>query len=64
MFGPLGQGDPDRKAKEVQIEQDVAQASSLLNTLESSSMKELSEKYGGSWQPLTKEAADTAAAKP
>ena len=57
VFGPLGQGDPDRKAKEAQIEEDVSQVSALLNGLEGGRMKELAERCGGSWDVLGKDDA-------
>ncbi|PHH92348.1 hypothetical protein CDD83_7726 [Cordyceps sp. RAO-2017] len=59
VFGPLGEGDPDRKAKEAQIERDVACVSSLLNDIEACSMKAQAEKFGGSWERLSKDAPET-----
>ncbi|OAA50362.1 hypothetical protein NOR_00812 [Metarhizium rileyi] len=59
VFGPLGRGDPDRKAKEAQVEEDVAQVSALLNSLEGRKMKELAERCGGSWEVLGKDDAST-----
>jgi hypothetical protein len=61
VFGPLGQDDPDRKAKEAQIEEDVAQVSALLNGLEAQRMKVLAEGCGGSWEVLGKDDAATTA---
>ncbi|KAK2598059.1 hypothetical protein QQS21_005770 [Conoideocrella luteorostrata] len=55
VFGPLGQGDPDRKAREAQIEQDVSQVADLLNTLEDGEMRRLAERWGGSWSVLEKD---------
>ncbi|CAM1505156.1 Fc.00g107930.m01.CDS01 [Cosmosporella sp. VM-42] len=52
IFGPLGRGDPNRKAKEEQIDKDAAEVSVLLSKLEGLSMKELAEKNGGTWEPL------------
>ncbi|EFY87619.1 hypothetical protein MAC_06331 [Metarhizium acridum CQMa 102] len=60
VFGPLGQGDPDRKAKDAQIEEDVALVSALLNSLDGRRMRELAQKCGGSWEVLVKEDATTA----
>ncbi|KZZ95848.1 hypothetical protein AAL_04144 [Moelleriella libera RCEF 2490] len=54
IFGPLGQGDADRRAKEAQMEQDVGSVVTLLNELEGGNMRALAERHGGSWQVLTK----------
>ena len=55
VFGPLGEGDPDRKAKEAQVEQDVAGVTRLLNALEEGRMKALATEHGGSWESLTRD---------
>lgn len=52
MFGPLGRDDQGARAKEEQIERDVAQVATLLGKVEGEGMKELAEKSGGSWEPL------------
>jgi hypothetical protein len=57
VFGPLGQGDPDRKEKEAQVEQHVAQVSELLNGLDGQRMTALAEKCGGEWQVLEEASA-------
>ncbi|GAB0135322.1 hypothetical protein EsDP_00003665 [Epichloe bromicola] len=53
VFGPLGQGNPEKKAKEAQIDEDVAQVAALLNGLESRRMAALAERCGGSWEVLS-----------
>ncbi|KFG84619.1 hypothetical protein MANI_029288 [Metarhizium anisopliae] len=60
VFGPLGQGDPDRKAKDAQIEDDVALVSGLLNGLDGRRMRDLAQRCGGTWEVLAKEDATTA----
>ncbi|KID79643.1 uncharacterized protein G6M90_00g017490 [Metarhizium brunneum] len=60
VFGPLGQGDPDRKAKDAQIEDDVALVSALLNGLDGRRMRDLAQRCGGTWEVLAKEDATTA----
>lgn len=60
VFGPLGQGDPDRKAKDAQIEDDVALVSGLLNGLDGRRMRDLAHRCGGTWEVLAKEDATTA----
>lgn len=57
MFGPLGQEDPHHKAKEEQIERDVAEVARLLNGVEADGMRELAERCGGTWEPLVAEEA-------
>ncbi|KAI5465383.1 hypothetical protein BGZ63DRAFT_373436 [Mariannaea sp. PMI_226] len=52
VFGPLGRGDPNARAKEEQIEHDVTQVASLLNSLESSNLQDLAQRCGGTWEPL------------
>ncbi|KHN99735.1 uncharacterized protein MAM_02588 [Metarhizium album ARSEF 1941] len=61
VFGPLGQDDPERKAKDAQMEEHVAMVSALLNSLDGRRMKELAERCGGSWEVLAKDAAGTTA---
>ncbi|QPH02416.1 hypothetical protein C2857_006625 [Epichloe festucae Fl1] len=53
VFGPLGQGNPEKKAKEAQIDEDVAQVAALLNGLEGRRMAALAERCGGSWEVLS-----------
>ncbi|KAJ6783238.1 hypothetical protein PWT90_01156 [Aphanocladium album] len=55
VFGALGQQDPSRKAKEAQIERDVATVAELLNGIEAAKMKTLAAGQGGAWEPLRKE---------
>lgn len=55
IFGPLGQGDPGRKAKEAQVEQHVQAVAGLLSELEGGKMRALAERSGGTWQVLRKE---------
>ncbi|POR32808.1 Uncharacterized protein TPAR_06998 [Tolypocladium paradoxum] len=64
VFGPLGSDDADRKAKEAQIERDVARVSGLLNGIEAASMKELAGRHGGAWERLTRNEGETSAAVP
>lgn len=53
VFGSLGQGDPEKKVKEAQIDEDVAQVAALLNGLEGRRMAALAERCGGSWEVLS-----------
>lgn len=55
MFGALGQQDPSRKAKEEQIERDVATVAELLNGIEGARMRTLAQEQGGEWEPLRRE---------
>ncbi|GJN69204.1 surfeit locus protein 5 subunit 22 of mediator complex domain-containing protein [Purpureocillium lilacinum] len=55
VFGPLGKADPDRIAKEAQIERDVAAVAELANGLEGADMRALAERHGGAWERLTKD---------
>lgn len=59
VFGALGKHDADSKAKEEQVDKDVAQVAALLDSIEALNMKGLAEKFGGDWEQLTD---DTAAA--
>lgn len=52
VFGPLGQDDPDRRAKEEQIERDAPQAAQALDAMEVRRMVALAERCGGSWARL------------
>ncbi|KJZ76363.1 hypothetical protein HIM_04092 [Hirsutella minnesotensis 3608] len=62
VFGPLGQGDPDHRAREAQVESDVARVSALLNDLEAFNMHALAQSHGGSWARLVKDAPAAASA--
>ncbi|KAJ6446750.1 surfeit locus protein 5 subunit 22 of mediator complex domain-containing protein [Purpureocillium lavendulum] len=55
VFGPLSKADPDRVAKEAQIERDVASVAELINGLEGADMRALAEQHGGTWERLTKD---------
>ena len=62
VFGPLGSIDADRKAKEAQIDRDVAQVSDLLNDIEGADMQKLAGTHGGTWERLTKNEGEAAPA--
>ncbi|KAF5571470.1 surfeit locus 5 subunit 22 of mediator complex domain-containing protein [Fusarium phyllophilum] len=61
VFGPVDRADEHRKQKEAQIDRDVAEITTLFNKIDASSMRELAEKNGGTWEPQG-EAALTAPA--
>ncbi|KFG81446.1 hypothetical protein MANI_024610 [Metarhizium anisopliae] len=61
VFRLLGQGDPERRAKDAQTEEHVALVSALLNGLNGRRTKELAERCGGSWDVLGKDATGTTA---
>ncbi|KAH6898240.1 hypothetical protein B0T10DRAFT_472091 [Thelonectria olida] len=52
VFGPLGRGDPNARAKEDRIDRDVTQVANLLNGLEARNLKDLAERCGGTYEPL------------
>lgn len=52
VFGPLGRGDPNARAKEDQIDRDVACVANLLNGREAAGLRELAERCGGTYEPL------------
>lgn len=52
IFGPLGQGAPEKKAMEARIDADVAGVAELMNGLEGKRMQDLAERCGGTWQAL------------
>ncbi|KAG5976825.1 hypothetical protein E4U55_007192 [Claviceps digitariae] len=52
IFGSLGQGDPEQKAVEAQMEAHVGQVAELMNGLEGSKMGELAARWGGTWEVL------------
>ncbi|KAG5925435.1 hypothetical protein E4U42_004290 [Claviceps africana] len=52
IFGPLGQGNPEQKAVETQMDADVAQVAALMNGLEGRKMEELAARWGGTWELL------------
>ncbi|ODA76945.1 hypothetical protein RJ55_07461 [Drechmeria coniospora] len=62
VFGPLGSDDSDRRAKEVQMERDVAHVAALVNDIDDAAMKKLAERLGGTWQRLAKGEPDAAVA--
>ncbi|KND86752.1 hypothetical protein TOPH_08608 [Tolypocladium ophioglossoides CBS 100239] len=62
VFGPLGSDDADRKAKETQIERDVARVSGLLNGIEAANMEKLARRHGGAWEMLARSEGEASAA--
>ncbi|KAI9166537.1 hypothetical protein HJFPF1_02644 [Paramyrothecium foliicola] len=65
VFGPLGRDDPDRKAKELRIDEDVSRVAELLAAMEARGMGGLAKGLGGEWEVLggnADEAARAAAA--
>lgn len=52
VFGPLGRGDPNARAKEEQIDRDVGAVASLLDALDARGMQALAQRCGGSWEAL------------
>ncbi|KAG6008614.1 hypothetical protein E4U21_004254 [Claviceps maximensis] len=52
VFGSLGQGNPEKKALEAQIDAHVAQVAKLMNGLEGRKMEELAARWGGTWEVL------------
>lgn len=52
MFGPLGKEDPDRVAREAQLDSDVSRVSALLSDIQSATLGGLTQKHGGTWEQL------------
>ncbi|KAG6006712.1 hypothetical protein E4U54_000125, partial [Claviceps lovelessii] len=52
VFGSLGQGNPEKRAVETQMDADVAQVAELMNGLEGRKMGELAARWGGTWEVL------------
>ncbi|KAG6260336.1 hypothetical protein E4U48_008419 [Claviceps purpurea] len=52
IFGPLGQGTPEKKAMEARIDANVAEVAELMNGLEGKRMQDLAARCGGTWQAL------------
>lgn len=61
VFGPLGREDPDRRAKEAQIDADVAGVSALLEQMQGAGMQDLATKLGGAWEVAKNDAEETTA---
>ncbi|KAG8665485.1 hypothetical protein FPOAC2_10560 [Fusarium poae] len=62
VFGPLDRADGHRQEKEVQIDRDVQEVSRLLDNFDTNAMRELAEKFGGSYEPQAVASLSSAAA--
>ncbi|KAK7428572.1 hypothetical protein QQZ08_004832 [Neonectria magnoliae] len=60
VFGPLGRGDPNARAKEDQIDRDVTAVAALLDSLETRGLKDLAQSCGGDWEALRSSEDDAA----
>lgn len=54
-FGPLGKEDPDQRAKQEQLDENVRSAHAMLCAVEKSDLESLASKYGGTWEAGTGE---------
>ncbi|GKT99567.1 hypothetical protein FLAG1_01039 [Fusarium langsethiae] len=61
VFGPLDRADGHRQEKEVQIDRDVQEVSRLLDNFDMNAMRELAERFGGTYEPQVAAASSVAA---
>jgi hypothetical protein len=50
VFGPLDRADGHRQEKEVQIDNDVQEVARLLDNFDAKAMRELAERFGGTYE--------------
>lgn len=58
VFGPLGQADPDRRAREARLDADVARVAALVDALDVADMKDLAARHAGAWARLSDDGPD------
>ncbi|KAH8176479.1 surfeit locus protein 5 subunit 22 of mediator complex domain-containing protein [Sarocladium implicatum] len=54
-FGPLGREDPDQRAKQEQLDENVRSAHRLLCEVEKGDLESFAKKFGGTWEAGTGE---------
>ncbi|KAM5351135.1 hypothetical protein ACJ41O_003858 [Fusarium nematophilum] len=62
VFGPLNRSDPHRQAKDDLIDRDATDVARLLDGFDSSAMRELAERCGGTWEPQAEASSEATAA--
>lgn len=52
LFGPLGVDDPTAQERNEQARQDAVRVAELLNELESNQMRDVAQRFGGTWEAM------------